>query len=99
VTVDDDGIPAKRGPTALDCGHVVPELRSLTLAEPVHVNDRAEIVEFEMLPEVCGLPNRSFGHFAVAKQYVRTVVRLDSTGIESDADTRADSLTQRTCRE
>ena len=74
------------------------ELCRPALSQPVHVNDRAQVVELLELPDVGGLPDRSFRGLAVAEQDVRAIVRADPARVERDADGRADALPERSCR-
>ena len=65
----------ERVPARGNLVHVVAELRVLALAEPVDVDDRAQVVELVMDRDIGGFPDRSFRHLAVAKQHVGAVRR------------------------
>ena len=99
MAVDDDRVPLERFPSRGDFVHVVAELRVLTLAERVDVDDRAQIIELVIHRDVGRFPHRSFGHFTVAKQHVGSVLGTDPTRVERSADRRADALAERASRD
>ena len=72
VSVDLDRIPAE-GSRALDIDARVPADHGLAaLAEPVHVDDRSEVVELVVRRVLVGLPDRALRHLAVAAEHPDT---------------------------
>ena len=94
VTVHLDRVPAEGRPPIGDRFRVVIELRRLTLAETIDVNDHAQIVEPMVQGGVGRLPHRAFRHFPVAKQHIRPVVGADPARVQCRPDRRADPLPQ-----
>ena len=95
VTVHDDGVPAKRGPAALELLEGMPPLRRPALSQRVDVCDAAHVVELVMLRHLRGLPDRSFSRLAIAQQHVGPVVGFEAPRIQRDAHRRADALSER----
>ena len=68
VAVDLDRVPAE-GPRAVGVGVEIPAVHRLAaLAEPVHVDDRDQVVEPVESGVLEGLPHRALGHLAVAAE-------------------------------
>ena len=69
VPVDLDRVPAERfGARGVDV-EVPADHRLAALAEPVHVDDRREVVELVVGGVLEGLPHRALGHLAVAAEH------------------------------
>jgi hypothetical protein len=96
VPVDLDRVPAERlGAPDVDVG-VPADHRLAALPEPVDVEDGREVVEVVMGRVLVGLPDRPFGHLAVAMEHPDPGRRaLEVLGAERHADTQRQALPER----
>ena len=97
VAIDDECVPPERSPARGKRVQVVLPLRRSALAEAVDVGDSAERVECMARCHIPGLPHRAFSRLTVTHEHVRAVVRSYSAGIQGNADTGTQALTQRPC--
>ena len=89
VAVDLDGMPAER-PGAGGVGVAVPaEHRLAALAEPVHIENANQVVELIVSGKLQRLPDRAFGHLAIAQHdpdVIRQLVEVFARDAHADAD-------------
>ena len=79
VTVHHDGVEAERLEPPPVGVHVVLQGRGVGLAEPVHVDDGAEVVELVVAREVERLPDVALHALPVPHETVSAVTRLKSS--------------------
>ena len=99
MAVDDHRVPAEGVPPRGNFVHPVFELGVAALAERVHVDDAAEVVELVIEGDIRRFPHRAFSHLTVAEEHVRPVVGSDPARVERRADGRADTLAERARRD
>ena len=76
VPVDLERLPAERLEAAGVRGEIPAVHRLAPLAEPVHVDDRREVVELVERGVLRGLPHRALGHLAVPADHPRAERQL-----------------------
>ena len=86
-------MPAKGLPSCRVGFQIVAQHSRTALSEAIDVNGHAQIIEFAMACDFSRLPDRTFGHFAIAQQNINAIALvLELVKVDRQTDARRNTL-------